>query len=35
MKTGALEGNSDVHAEAGLGLTIGPFELAVDAYSSI
>jgi hypothetical protein len=35
MEAGAFEGEGDVYAEAGLGLAIGPFELAVGAYSSI
>lgn len=35
MEAGALEGKGNGHAEAGLGLAIGPFELAVGAYSSI
>jgi hypothetical protein len=35
MEAEALEGKGNFHAEAGLGLAIGPFELAFGAYSSI
>jgi hypothetical protein len=35
MMAEVFEGKNNVHAETGLGLAIGPFELALGAYLSI